>query len=45
MLRLPLDETILAVFEGQEIEDDGGAGATIRALAALTSAMKGGDNG
>lgn len=42
MLRLPWDEIVRCVNEGQEIEADDGAGAQIRALSALTAALMGG---
>ncbi|MCC3246125.1 hypothetical protein LG047_12475 [Methylocystis sp. WRRC1] len=45
MLRLPLGEVILGVFEGQEIEAEEGAGAQIRALDALVQSLTGGGNG
>lgn len=45
VLRLPLDEVISCVFEGQEIEAEDGAGANIRALSALLAKMGGAENG
>jgi hypothetical protein len=35
VLRMPLDEVIRNVFEGQEIEAEDGAGAQIRLLSEL----------
>lgn len=39
VLRMPLDEVIRNVFEGQQIEDEDGAGAQIRLLNELMTKM------
>lgn len=39
VLRMPLDEVIRNVFEGQQIEDDDGAGAQIRLLHELMAKL------
>jgi hypothetical protein len=41
VMRLPWDEIVRCVYEGQEIEADDGAGAQIKALTALTTALMG----
>lgn len=44
VLRMPFDEIVRCVFEGQEDEAEGAGGETIRALEALTAAMMGGSS-
>jgi hypothetical protein len=45
VLRMPWDEIVANVYEGQSIEADDGAGAQIKALDALAAALTGGSNG
>lgn len=45
VLRLPFDEVVACVFEGQRIEDEDGAGATVRAIEALAARIGVIDNG